>query len=69
MKGEGDEFKGLLFTKLSSMLVRDHVVETMRKEFQTHDTWVKPDKPIQERAITGFLLGLKRLLVQWGFSK
>ena len=30
---------------------------------------MKPDKPIQERAVSGFLLGLKRLLVSWGFNK
>ena len=51
------------------MHIKDHVIEVMRKELTSRSAWVKPDKPAQERAISGFLLGLKRVLVGWGFSK
>ena len=68
-KSEGDDYKSLLFAKLSPMQVRDQVVDVMRKELTSENTWVKPDKSVQERAISGFLLGLKRVLVSWRFSK
>ena len=68
-KGPVDDFKGLLFTKFSLMQARDHVIDVMRQEYLTETSWVKPDKPIQERAVSDFLLGLKRVLVSWGFNK
>ena len=41
----------------------------MHKELTSGTAWVKLDVPVKERAISGFLLSLKRVLVGWGFSK
>ena len=38
-------------------------------EDQLEDVWVKADLPVKVRAKNGFLLGLKRLLVSWGYAK
>ena len=62
-KNKGNDFKGLLFTKFSSMHVRDQVVGIIRKELTSKKAWVKPNKQAQKHAVSGFLLSLKRVLV------
>ena len=48
---------------------RDEVIKVM-KEVGADGVWMKPDTPIAVRAVNGFLLGLKYLLVHsWDFEK
>ena len=69
VKSDASVFKGLVFAKFSSQGVRDEVVEAMKKNLEAESSWVKPDKPIKQRASDSFLLGVKRVLVSWGFGK
>ena len=69
VKGGEMNFKSILFTKFASKSQRDDVVSKMREHLELEDVWVKPDLPVRTRAMNGFLLGMKRLLVSWGYAK
>ena len=71
VKGGDVSCKKILFTKFGSKSLRDDVVTKMRQQLEDgiEEVWVKPDLPVRTRAINGFLLGLKRLLVLWGHNK
>ena len=51
------------------MNVRVNVVDMMRKESFAEILWVETDKFVQERVVVGCLLGLKCLLISWGFDQ
>lgn len=69
---KGDEFKGILYAKLSS----PSAVECCIKAFAQDKTqsnldgmWCNKDLPIHERIPIFVLLGLRWQLIQWGYSK
>ena len=72
-KGGEENFRGILFTKFATKTKRDEVVSALRKHLETTiaEVWVKPDLPVRIRAVNGFLLGLKRLMVsdEWKFDR
>jgi hypothetical protein len=66
------EFHGILFAQFRNALDRDTAVALLRSAGLTHhgkNIWAKEDLPIETRSPKCFLLGLKRALRAWGFSK
>ena len=66
------DFKDIVFLKFSSEVDRDRAVEALRKAKLTYGgkpVWARPDQPAEVRIPEKFLFGLKKQLVEWGFSR
>ena len=69
---KGDTFRGMLWAKFGSQGDRDRVALEMRNLKATAGgqvVWANPDQPVDVRAVDGFLFGLKKQLIEWGFVR
>ena len=67
--GDQEVINGLMFAKFVSAIERDEAIKVI-KEAGTNGVWSKLDTPIAVRAVNGFLLGLKWMLVEkWEYEK
>ena len=69
---KGDDFKGIIFAKF--LLVADAATmlsawEQAQPQYNGHKVWCNEDRPMEHRACLSFLLGLRRQLCNWGYSK
>eukprot|EP00973_Karenia_brevis_P006607 898000-Karenia_brevis.AAC.1 len=66
------DFKGMIWLKFSSEDARNFVVQSIGKARLFHGDnaiWINKDRAIEERCQCSFLYAVKKLLVQWSFSK
>ena len=69
---KGDKFAGLVFAKFTTTRIADDVVRKMSIAKLTvgeDEVWCKKDLPIERRVPLSFLLGTRRQLIEWGYSK
>ena len=68
---KGDEFKGIVFAKFSTDKVAEDVVKAISSQQGKGEetTWCKKDLPLNRRVPLSFLLGVRKQLTNWGFTK
>ena len=68
---KGDEFKGIVFAKFTAEKVAEEVVKAISAERHTGEEtiWCKKDLPLNRRVPLSFLLGVRKQLINWGFTK
>ena len=67
---KGDEYVGLVFAKFAVSKAADEVVRKMSKlKRGQEEVWCKKDLPLDRRVPLSFLLGTRRQLISWGFTK
>ena len=69
---KGDEFKGFMHYKYNDQNAANDVVEKLSRAklfWDGRQIECKVDTPIEQRAGLGFILGLRRLLINWGFER
>jgi hypothetical protein len=69
---KGDQFKGIMFLKYNDVSEANEVVRKLSQVKVQHagrQIWCKIDLPVEERTSLGFILGLRRLLISWGFDR
>jgi hypothetical protein len=70
-KCKGREFNGMVFVKFGSVEKRDAAITVFnasKTSFADAPSYMNRDLPIQHRAKFSYLLGLKKLLMQWEFG-
>ena len=66
------EFQGILFARFPDMKSRDEAVQKFwraRVEYGGKMTWSREDLPIERRVPESFLFGLKKVLLEWDYTK
>ena len=69
---KGDAFEGIFFARFpdgASMNQAVEYISSQRIKYKGKPAWSGQDRPLQERVPRGFLFGMKRMLVEWGFNK
>ena len=67
---KGDKFAGLAFAKFASSTAAENVIKKMAKiQKGDEEVYCKKDLPLEQRVPLSFLLGLRRQLITWGFTK
>ena len=72
MYHKGEEFNGILFTRFSSEKVAESIAKRMslaKLKVEGEKVWCKKDLPIATRVALSFLLGVRRQLLDWKFTK
>ncbi|CAK0910372.1 unnamed protein product, partial [Prorocentrum cordatum] len=76
IKMHDEQFKGMLFSEFQSWKASQDALPVLpeacgRQSPREGNRWARcsTDAPIEQRAITSLLLGLRYLLTQWGFDK
>ena len=65
-------FNGVIFAKFASAVMRDQAVKSfnaMKINLMDKQAFMSPDLPMEVRMQRRVLFGLKKLLVEWQFSK
>ena len=65
-------YAGFMYAKFAKKTDRDSCIERLKKAGIVHNgakTWVDEERTKEDRAIRGFLFGLKKLLVSWEWDK
>ena len=68
---KGDEFKGIVFAKFTTEKVAEDIVKAISggKNKGEDTIWCKKDLPLNKRVPMSFLLGVRKQLINWGFTK
>ena len=68
---KGEEFKGIVFAKFTTEKVAENIVKTIstEKDNDGETIWCKKDLPLNKRVPLSFLLGIRKQLITWGFTK
>ena len=67
---KGDDYVGLVFAKFVTTKAAEDVVKKMYKlKRGEEEVWCKKDLPLDRRIPLSFLLGARRQLISWGFTK
>ena len=69
---KGDDFIGLAFAKFATTRAAEDVVRKMsiaKLLVGENEVWCKKDLPLDKRVPLSFLLGTRRQLIDWGYSK
>ena len=65
-------YNGFVCAKYAAKADKDDSIERLRKAGVYHNgskAWVDEERPKEERAVRGFLFGLKKILVDWDWQK
>jgi hypothetical protein len=57
-------WSGMMWVKFNTMDERNNAVTTV--SWGLSGAWAAPDRPLEDRVVGSYLLGLKTLLVNWG---
>ena len=66
------DFRGLLYAKFDSSIVRDKFIEKMKGTTLKQGSsriWVDEARSLDDQSLRGFLFGLKKLMVTWDYEK
>ena len=69
---KGDDFIGLAFAKFATTRTAEDVVRKMsiaKLPVGENEVWCQKDLPLDKRVPLSFLLGTRRQLIDWGYSK
>ena len=68
---KGEAFSGIVFAKFSNDKTAQDIAKTLTMVFKSKGEriWCKKDLPLEQRVPLSFLLGLRRQLITWGFTK
>ena len=69
---KGDVFTGIAFAEFSSSKGAEDAVKKIsvaKLKVGDDEIWCKKDLPLHKRVALSFLLGLRRQLIEWGFSR
>ena len=58
-------WSGMMWLKYGTTAGRDNAVKAV-KSMGMRGVWAAPDRPLEDRVVGSFMLGLKTLLVDWG---
>ena len=69
---KGDQFRGVMFYKYDNANEANQMVthfDRKKTQYKGQNVWCKHDSPIAQRVPLSFILGVRRLLISWGYNR